>query len=209
MTFYGIIYAVVFMAAVRQVYYGVAIADPMQSWAGVVIALLAFFDTAYTSQIIDDQQVLYTVGMKFIDMINCLLLLCALVIQCPRDNLFVSSGRGAIEPPAESEAAGWYWILLLAYWLLMYSWHVLADRAPRGTPNVHVPADARVQLAPITFFIGIALFLLGYLFSWLAQYKALPAWYSHLAIAALLGIYIVGARVGGAKSLKFAPKGRP
>ena len=129
MTFYSIIFGILFVAACRQL----LLFPPAEPsfWMAATIATLIFNDVLYTSHTLETRGVKkYVLAMKFIDLGNFLLLGVALVVLNPGQNLIDADVSGWLT----ERPVSFFWGLLFAYWMLSIVWNILGGlyrKSPR------------------------------------------------------------------------------
>jgi hypothetical protein len=124
MTFYGVIAAILFLGACRQVIVAIEHADFDQLAMALTLMVFVFNDALFTSAHVerDDNAVKYQLPLKLIDLFNFLFLVAALVVVNPEDNMFLSGGKHLPAVCAEWQ----FWALLAVYWLMINVWTSLA-----------------------------------------------------------------------------------
>jgi hypothetical protein len=119
MTFYNIIFGILFLAACRQV---LVLSDVVYGWTAATIAVLVFNDAVNTSHVLErDTAPRYDIFMKLIDLCNFLVLSLALIGLKPGDNPF-----GVTQLPARlvNLLQPWFvWLLVSVYWVLAILWN--------------------------------------------------------------------------------------
>lgn len=122
MTFYNIIFGILFLGALREVVRSLAQPEHPGFWQAVTLSLLVFSDTVYTSEVIEEKQRPYSVWMKLTDLGNFVLLTFAiLAIDPTAENMLQLDvrpffGGRPLEPV--------FWSLLALYWLGLILWNV-------------------------------------------------------------------------------------
>jgi hypothetical protein len=127
MTFYNIIFAILFFGASRELFVSIVERNWLKFFMALSLAICVFNDTLYTSHYIEKDAEVYNVKMKLLDLLNFLVLGISLVILSPRNNVFYDGsdvpGVTISEPPA------WcFWGLLVIYWIIARCWNRLAER---------------------------------------------------------------------------------
>jgi hypothetical protein len=122
MTFYNIIFGILFVAACRQL---LCLADSNLGWTAATVALIVFNDTLHTSQLLEgDEGLEYKLSMKYLDLVAFMLLSLALIALDPADNPFA--------PKLAPTISGWLsktwtvWALLAGYWTIAWFWNLAA-----------------------------------------------------------------------------------
>lgn len=133
MTFYNIIFGILFLASLREVVVAVVLGTGV-FWEAAVLTLLVFSDAIYTSHVVEEHKYPYTVQMKLVDLANFLVLACALLVLHPHsDNLLQVSLTPALERLFGGPTPRWpFWTLLTAYWLGLTRWVAIAAVHPDG-----------------------------------------------------------------------------
>lgn len=131
MTFYNILFGILFWGACRQL---LLLVDTAAVWDAATIAVIVFNDAMNTSQILEAEQRrnrTYSAPMKLIDLINFMLLSLSLVSLRPDDNPFNVQ-------PADSLVAilkPWVtWLLLTLYWAFLVLWNWLCGLYSKEWP---------------------------------------------------------------------------
>lgn len=132
MTFYNIIFGILFAGACRQL---LVLSDSANGWTAATLAVCVFNDAVHTSQLLEgDGGVRYTLPMKYPDLAAFAALGLALIALYPADNPFVPK-----LPPAASDwlSKSWtLWALLAGYWALAWLWNCAAGlTSPRSWSN--------------------------------------------------------------------------
>src|ERR1044071_10132656 len=86
MTFYNIIFGILFLGGVREIF--VALTSEhggglLAFWEASILTLLIFSDVVYTSHVLEELKYPYTVWMKLIDLTSFILLTAALLLFNP------------------------------------------------------------------------------------------------------------------------------
>ena len=129
MTFYNIIFGILFLGACRELFLAGFHGKWKDFCVATTIALLVFNDTLFTSHEIESLKLTYSVSMKLIDLLDFLLLTAVIVILNPAGNFLGIAVKGRFY-------AHWrepiIWGLLSSYWLLGLAWNKLADVYSQG-----------------------------------------------------------------------------
>ena len=150
MTFYNIIFGILFLGACREILSALVqlSAEPspfhQHLWMATTIALLIFNDAVYTSHLLEERRPggprSYSLSMKLIDLVNFLLLGTAMVVLNPAKN-FLDVNATAIFGSANHE--GLFWAILTLYWGMALAWNLYAqayspirNRWMRMVPNL-------------------------------------------------------------------------
>ena len=170
MTFYSIIFGLLFVGAARELLRNLVIVlqldrelvaafsgDP---WADLfraaTLAMFIFSDTVYTSHAVEDRGLEYTVGMKLMDTFNFVLLSVAVVLLNPTET-------NAFDVSAGQRPAWWatvFWLLLAVYFAMLSVWNWAAGifRA--------MPSTARGKYLPPALMTGSLLLLAAMSVRW-------------------------------------------
>ena len=156
MTFYGILFSVLFLASFREL--GVSLTSP-DSAARIplflVICIFVFNDMLFTSHVVEPSPARdYMLGMKFVDLGNFILLSAALVATASDGNL-LSIPRPACLVPRNAEAL--FWAALTLYWALCLTWSWLAGRLPLRGGGVPTWIAIGLLLVPLAGFLLVLL----------------------------------------------------
>lgn len=153
MTFYGVIGAILFLGACRQVIVAVELGDATQLAMALTLMVFVFNDALFTSFHIErtTEPVDYRLLLKLIDLFNFLFLVAALVVVNPADNMFLTGGKHLPTVCAEWQ----FWILLAIYWTLINVWTYLAGiyRAKGYPPWLRVLS---ILIILLLFFTALA-----------------------------------------------------
>jgi len=124
MTFYGVIAAILFLGACRQVVVAIEQADAAGLVLGITLMLFVFNDALFTSAHVETPKdpVDYDIALKIIDLFNFVLLVIALVVVNPGENVFLSGGKHLPKICAEWQ----FWVALAIYWSLINVWTTVA-----------------------------------------------------------------------------------
>jgi hypothetical protein len=145
MTFYNIIFGLLFIGAIREVYASIVEGDLLKFLMALSIAVSVFNDVLYTSHYIEKDTAVYTVQMKLLDLLNFLVLGASLVILSPRQNGFYDSNISVnIKLPA-----GLFWGLLVVYWMLTLWWNRLAEKASKTRNHKRILIFRLIFLFPL------------------------------------------------------------
>lgn len=132
MTFYNIIYGILFVDAISVVVFSVSsgFSDPLLFWEACVASIIIFIDVVYTSHAIEDLRKPYSVWLKLIDLLNFLILGSALLALNPSAlNLFQIEIKWAAHVD-RNWATVVFWGLLSAYSVLLFLWNRLSEVHP-------------------------------------------------------------------------------
>jgi hypothetical protein len=132
MTFYGILFGVLFLGAVRELFMSIAAGDSLRVAMALILGLLVFNDTLYTSQYVESDHGAYTANMKLLDLASFLSLATALIVSSPQGSVFLDRPISVSGP----RALLLFWASILLYWILGLTWNRLARRAtPQAPPR--------------------------------------------------------------------------
>jgi RimJ/RimL family protein N-acetyltransferase len=130
MTFYNIIFGLLFIGAFREVIFALAQGPDWQLFClTATLSVLVFSDTIYTAGVIEDKQSRYTNGMKLLDLWSFILLSFAVVILNPYTNDMFEVNVTAVLGEVVSRT-GWcpealFWGLLTLYMFNLVIWNKL------------------------------------------------------------------------------------
>ena len=127
MTFYSILFGVLFIGTMKEFAQSVLTGDALKIILSVNLALIIFNDVLYTAHFISDRDGIYTVKMKILDLLNFFILGTAIVCISPNRNIFLAEADVAGLP--SSVAPIYIWLLIAAYWGSALMWNFLAERA--------------------------------------------------------------------------------
>lgn len=129
MTFYNIIFGILFLCAVREVLQAFVDRCWPKFWMSTALGVLICNDILYTSHCIEENHIPYTISMKLADLTNFLLLAACVMVLSPTGNLLgVQSTRSEVAghpPPRRALGEPAFWFLLSAYWGLCMFWNVV------------------------------------------------------------------------------------
>ena len=129
MTFYNIIFGILFLGACQEVLVSVSTFADVSTRAEtgflILVALAIFNDAVNTAEAIEARGVDYSIGMKLIDLLIFLTLSFALILLIGNEKSFFDvnvydSIPGLLKHPSVPPA------LLLVYWLLVAAWNRVA-----------------------------------------------------------------------------------
>jgi RimJ/RimL family protein N-acetyltransferase len=127
-TFYNIIFGILFLGAFREVIRSLAEGpDWTLFWQTATLSVLIFSDTIYTAVVIEGKRKRYTMRMKLLDLASFILLSLAVVVIHPTDkNMFevnATSQLGRLLGELGCTAEALFWSLLCAYSLVLIIWN--------------------------------------------------------------------------------------
>lgn len=159
MTFYNIIFGILFLGAVREIFASFALPEQIRSlafWKAAALTIIVFSDVVYTSHILEDLKKKYNVWMKLLDLVNFIILTLALLSLNPTaSNMFQLSVEPMfIKYNIGNPAPDWFfWTLLSIYWLLIIMWirqgEVHPDDAEFETLKRELPDSSWIRLPAI------------------------------------------------------------
>lgn len=121
MTFYNIIFGILFLASTREIVLALASQSPAQSiWEPVTLAILIFSDVIYTSHTMEELRRPYTVWMKLIDLAIFCVLTTALLSINPSNGNFLQVDASNVLPALTTH--GCFWGLIATYWIMLMVW---------------------------------------------------------------------------------------
>lgn len=135
MTFYNIIFGLLFIGAFREVIFALANLDWPLFFLATTLSVLVFSDTIYTTDIIDvdGKNNLYSVDLKLLDLLSFILLSFAVVVLNPVSNdmfevdvtpvLDTIAGKSGLNKETLLETL--FWGLLTLYMLILVRWNKL------------------------------------------------------------------------------------
>ena len=151
MTFYNIIFAVLFFGAVRELFMAAVDFRPLQLLMASTLALVVFNDTLYTSHSLHEDKATYTVGMKLLDLGSFLVLASAIFILSPGATYFVNRPSDwDVDPQTKSTL---FWLVLTGYWFLALGWNRLAERAMPQIPKSKSWITQSMFVLPLLAFV--------------------------------------------------------
>lgn len=122
MTFYSIVFGLVFVGAIRVVAAAWISAAYEEMVLGGLLALLIFNDTVYTTQYVEHHANEYDIVLKHIDFASALVLIAAMLQINPGDN-FLFHGQQADSTLGIYARLPAIMELVLVYWLLACLWN--------------------------------------------------------------------------------------
>lgn len=132
MTFYNIIFAILFIAAFQQLLIALLAFDLKEVLMAAILCLLVFSDTIFTCDAIEEKHRPYKTKMKLLDLTSFVLLILAVLVLNPNSKTFQIAESNA--PPTllhDFQRNGLddpiFWLILTLYWLVLMSWNTDAD----------------------------------------------------------------------------------
>jgi hypothetical protein len=129
LTFYNIIFGILFLCAVRELLQAWFDREWVRFWMSVALTLLISNDILFTSHLIEERHVPYSIAMKLSDLVNFVLLSMAVLMLSPRGNLLgVDAQRGEMHggsSPHHLRREPSFWGLICAYWGICLLWDIL------------------------------------------------------------------------------------
>lgn len=153
MTFYSIVFGFLFVGASRSVIAGLFPWDAIFFLRSAILTVLIINDVIFTSHLIEQEGVQYSIGMKLIDLVSFLVLSMALVIIDPStSNIYGVKVPTLLDAKWRSAA---FWTALLVYWLLGQIWNATGRTyQPAGSrATAIVPALLAVPLLGMTIAV--------------------------------------------------------
>jgi len=126
MTFYSIIFGILFLGAVRELLVSIVEANVLKCLMALTLVLVVFNDTLYTSHYIEQERGIYTLEMKLLDLVNFLVLACSIFFLSPNDNIFYR-----LDTSTNYYNPGIFWGLLVIYWLFAGIWNYCAIKTSK------------------------------------------------------------------------------
>ena len=124
MAFYGILFAILFLGAFRELIRAFGESNWPDFWMAATLTVVIFNDVLYTSHFIELKPADYTIVMKINDLIGFLLLSVALLALAPsKENIFGADAGDWFKalPPVRV-----FWGILSCYWLTVIAWNLSA-----------------------------------------------------------------------------------
>lgn len=194
MTFYNIIFGILFLAALREVLQAFFDRDRDRFWMSAVLTLLICNDILYTSHCIEEKKLAYTISMKLADLLNFVLLSSGILMLSPNGNLLgvqaLAAGSGGASRSLR-EREGWFWLLICSYWLLCMFWNALGG----AYASDH---DIWRRSVPFLFFVPLAA-MLG--LAWRGPQGRLARWFRPI-VALLTVSYLLGFKAPEISGIK-------
>jgi hypothetical protein len=130
-TFYNIIFGLLFLGAIRQLALFVVSGNALGILACAALAVFVFNDTITTAQYVEDDSNRYSERMKLLDLLSFLVLTTGLVLLSPNDNFLFTRSSGPVD--TELPHLLWFRASLATYWIIAILWNVAAESARNGT----------------------------------------------------------------------------
>jgi hypothetical protein len=123
MTFFNVVSAILFLGALQQLIFALDAEHLHRIIMSVTLAVLVFNDAVYTSHTVEgEKSVEYKLDLMLVDLVNFLLLACAILAVNPAHNVFEVDLKN-IGPYIQE----WhFWLIVTVYWLLVKTWSYLA-----------------------------------------------------------------------------------
>ncbi|NOT07357.1 MAG: hypothetical protein HOP28_04040 [Gemmatimonadales bacterium] len=148
MTFYGVVFGVLFLAAVQGVL--LSLGSPRLLPSATLVAIV-FNDVIFATHVLEQGR-RYSIPLKLLDLVAFILAVYALLVLNPAENPFqvdVSlSLPGVDRPPV-------FWGLLTAYWIVALIWNCCARQGRES----HWSEEARVLMFMIVFALAVSAFI--------------------------------------------------
>jgi hypothetical protein len=130
MTFYNIIFGLLFIGAFREVIFALAQGPDWRLFClTATLSVLVFSDTIYTSVVIEEKKKEYCINMKLLDLWSFILLSFAVVILNPATNdmfeVNVTCVLQAVVSTTEWSPESLFWALLTLYMVNLVIWNKL------------------------------------------------------------------------------------
>lgn len=190
MTFYNIIFGILFLGAVGQFFHIVFESSNFNFmtlpsfWMVTTLTLVVFNDVIYTTQVLEgpptDKRKDYTLSMKLLDLLSFMFLCAALLVLAPSDNILsVKIKTDLLQESREF----FFWLLLTVYWATAIIWNtagkVYSDSSSgkiRWMLIVMLILSGFLSLANFFHFPGsivwiLRVFILLYMCSYFLLYK--------------------------------------
>lgn len=137
MTFYNIIFGILFLGAVREVFRVISVdkgwgfwVSP-SFWMAATLTLIIFNDVVCTTHILEpssnQKERVYTFSMKLLDLFSFILLCGALVVLSPSDNSFSINASAHVSKDLQELL---FWLLLTTYWIVVLVWNAIGKVYP-------------------------------------------------------------------------------
>jgi hypothetical protein len=123
MTFYSILYAILFLGSLREVIRAFGEGNWDVFWMAAILTMFIFNDVLYTSHFIEKETGAYSLSMKISDLVNFIFFAIAILALYPdRDNVFEASpGEWFRHLPRKSV----FWGAVSLYWFTLILWNSL------------------------------------------------------------------------------------
>jgi len=119
MTFYNIVFGIIFLAAVRELLQAAFDRRWTAFFQAATLSLVIFNDVIFTAHEIEELRLFYNIHMKIIDLLLFLLLALAVVIIEPKENVLQIRAGGRDGRKLREFNL---WLVLTAYWILALGW---------------------------------------------------------------------------------------
>jgi RimJ/RimL family protein N-acetyltransferase len=128
MTFYNIIFGILFLGAFRVVIRSLASGPDWTLFPlAAILSILIFSDTIYTALVIEGRRTRYSIWMKLFDLTSFVILSFAIVVLDPTDKNIMSVDVQALLADVTSwmgcSTETLFWSLLAAYMVSIMTWH--------------------------------------------------------------------------------------
>lgn len=138
MTFYNIIFGLLFIGAFREVIFALSAGPDWRLFClTATLSVLVFSDTIYTSTVIEDKKNRYSIYMQLLDLLSFIVLSFAVVILNPAKNdmfeVDVTTVLGTVVSRTGLSHESLFWGLLSIYMFILVVWNKLlgVDRVKR------------------------------------------------------------------------------
>jgi hypothetical protein len=129
MTFYNIIFGILFLCAIREVLQAWFDGESVRFWMSAALTLLISNDILFTSHLIEERHIPYTIAMKLTDLLDFVILSMGVLMLSPRGNLLgVQAREGQADAdrlPCHIRREPAFWGLICAYWSVCLLWDIL------------------------------------------------------------------------------------
>ncbi len=146
MTFYNIIFGILFLGACQAVL--ISLASGTDTWLISLVGLMVFNDAVNTAEVVEQRQFDYTIRMKLIDLGSFLILAANLILLSEDKKNFLDAPIYSVLPEILKHPSVPP-VLLLVYWGLVACWNRESKdlRKPREWPNFLILAVSVIVLA--------------------------------------------------------------
>lgn len=190
MTFFNVISALLFFGSLQQLILAADAGSISKFLMAATLTVLVFNDAVYTSHVVEGEKtVKYKLSLMLVDLLNFLLLSCAILVINPEHNAFdislVNLGRYTSE---------WhFWAIVAAYWLMVMFWTYRA-----GIYSSDYPRGLLISSFVLALLFGIQAVLAARDYQWLASVgRVLALAYLLLHIVVMRPwMYRFGAKLG-------------
>lgn len=148
MTFYNIIFGILFLGACQAVL--ISLASGTDTWLITLVGLMIFNDAVNTAEVVEQRQFDYTIRMKLIDLGSFLILAASLILLSEDKKSFLDASVYSVLPKIIKHPSVPP-VLLLVYCGLVacWNWESKDIRKPREWPPFLIIAASVIVLALI------------------------------------------------------------